>query len=354
MITSLTSFRFITAFVVFLFHCRIHFNWKLDIRVLDKFFLSGATFMTGFFVLSGFVMAHAYCNRDFTKQKNIFNFYLKRLAKIYPTYIVVTLVYSAVIRDIPSQQYIRVIVNDLFLVQGFFPSMFPIGLNGGTWSLTVEIFLYFLFPFLMILSGQSPKILIVAIIVTVIANLNVKTDYMYANPIFRVGDFLCGLGFYFFRQKIKDLKFGNYLHLITITLLFLACRKFGYGSHLMQGQFIIVPLFGLWITMVFYSKSPIYNNKYLEYLGLISYSFFLWQSIAIILGKKLIRMYPDFNLHLLVVMAFVVTFCISAVSYHLLEERTRRYILQKFGYNQGDKISHENTQAVVAKLNARA
>jgi peptidoglycan/LPS O-acetylase OafA/YrhL len=338
MITSLTSFRFITAFVVFLFHCRIHFNWKLDIRVLDKFFLSGATFMTGFFVLSGFVMAHAYCNTDFTKQKNIFNFYLKRLAKIYPTYIVVTLVYSAVIRDIPSQQYLRVIVNDLFLVQGFFPSMFPIGLNGGTWSLTVEIFLYFLFPFLMILSGQSPKILIVAIILTIIVSLNVKFDSIYSNPVCRVGDFLCGMGFYFLRKQIRSIPFANYLHLITVIVLYLTCKKLGGSYQYMQGQFIIVPLFGVWITMVFYSKSKIYNNKYLEYLGLISYSFFLWQSIAIILGKKLIRMYPDFNLHLLVVMAFVVTFCISALSYHFLEERTRRYVLQKFKNHQVNKI----------------
>lgn len=103
MIISLTSFRFITAFVVFLFHCRIHLNWQVDVRILDKFFLSGATFMTGFFVLSGFVMCHAYCDTDFTKRENIFNYYLKRIAKIYPTYLVVTLVYSSVVRDIPSE-----------------------------------------------------------------------------------------------------------------------------------------------------------------------------------------------------------------------------------------------------------
>ncbi len=330
MIISLTSFRFITAFVVFLFHCRIHLNWKFDVRILDEFFANGATFMTGFFVLSGFVMCHAYCDTDFTKRENIFNYYLKRIAKIYPTYLVVTLVYSSVVRDIPSEQYLRVLVSDLFLVQGFFPSMFFIGLNGGTWSLTVEIFLYFLFPFLIILSGRSPKILIFAIILTVIANLNIKFDSIYANPICRVGDFLCGMGFYFLREHIRDIKFANYLHLITVILLFWACCKLGGGHQHMQGQFIIVPLFGLWITMVFYSKSPIYNNKYLEYLGLVSYSFFLWQSMGLLLGRRLIKMYPDVNLHLVVVVVFIVTFCISVVSYHLLEERVRRYILQKF------------------------
>jgi len=168
-----------------------------------------------------------------------------------------------------------------------------------------------------------------AIVLTVIANLNIKTDSIYANPVFRVGDFLCGMGFYFLREQIRDLKFGNYLHLTTVILLFLACKNLGYGYQFMRGQFIIVPLFGLWITMVFYSKSKIYNNKYMEYLGLVSYSFFLWQSVAILLGKRLIRLYPDVNLHLIVVIVFIVTFCISVVSYHFLEERVRKYILQK-------------------------
>lgn len=62
MITSLTSFRFITAFIVFLFHCKIHFNWDCGAKIIDKFLIKGATFMSGFFVLSGFIMSHVYIN----------------------------------------------------------------------------------------------------------------------------------------------------------------------------------------------------------------------------------------------------------------------------------------------------
>jgi peptidoglycan/LPS O-acetylase OafA/YrhL len=111
MIVSLTSFRFITAFVVFLFHCQIHLGWKLNVKILDKFLYNGATFMTGFFVLSGFIMTHVYMNTDFTNQKNIFKFYLKRFAKIYPTYAISTIVYFAIFRDFSSKQYLRVIIN---------------------------------------------------------------------------------------------------------------------------------------------------------------------------------------------------------------------------------------------------
>jgi peptidoglycan/LPS O-acetylase OafA/YrhL len=68
---------------------------------------------------------------------------------------------------------VRVFVNDPFLLQAFFPSMFNVGINGGTWSLGVEMFLYFLFPFLMLLSRDSAKILIPAIVFTLVVGSNV-------------------------------------------------------------------------------------------------------------------------------------------------------------------------------------
>jgi peptidoglycan/LPS O-acetylase OafA/YrhL len=119
MIKSLTSFRFITACIVFLFHCRVHFDWQVGSILVDKFFINGATFMTGFFVLSGFIMAHVYSNTDFTKRENVFNFYLKRFAKIYPTYAFATIVYF-ICYPVPEKQIYRTIANDLFLMQGFF------------------------------------------------------------------------------------------------------------------------------------------------------------------------------------------------------------------------------------------
>jgi hypothetical protein len=67
MIRSLTSFRFITAFIIFLFHSRIHFDWKVGSKLIDKFFLNGATFMTGF--LNGFRTAEL---EKLLKNKNNF------------------------------------------------------------------------------------------------------------------------------------------------------------------------------------------------------------------------------------------------------------------------------------------
>ena len=112
----------------------------------------------------------------------------------------------------------------------------------------------------------------------------------------RLADFMCGMGFYFLKDKFKEIRFVNLFHLIIIILLICACGNLGNDFQYMGGQFIIVPLFGAWIVMVYHSKSKIYNNKILEYLGLISYSFYLWQFVAIELGKILIKIYPDLSL----------------------------------------------------------
>ena len=341
MIRSLTSFRFITAFIIFLFHSRIHLDWKVGQNHIDNFFLNGATFMTGFFVLSGFIMAHVYSNTDFIQRGNIFNFYLKRFAKIYPSYAFATVVYFIFLHDYTSKQILRVLVTNPFLVQGFFPNIFAIGMNGGTWSLTVEMFLYFLFPFLILLSAKSPKILIASLLIAAITSFNVHTDkseYIYANPVFRLADFMCGMGFYFLKDKFKEVKFANLLHLVIVVLLICACIKLGNDYQYMRGQFVIVPLFGAWIAMVYHSKSKIYNNKIFEYLGLISYSFYLWQFVAMELGKKLVKIYPDISVHLLFLSAFIINLVVSSLSYHLIEERVRKFILVKFARKVPEKI----------------
>lgn len=289
-----------------------------------------------------YILIHVYINTDFSIKNNILNFYLKRFAKIYPTYFIVTIVYFLIFREFSFAQYVRIILNDLFLLQGFFKTMFYLGINGGTWSLTTEIFLYFLFPFFMILlnneaskidilsSYKSYKILFISFLLSIILSINVmleNSDYIYANPLFRVCDFMCGMGFYFIRDKIKNLKYLGVIHIVVLLLLYISCRH--VSSNYMSGQFIILPLFGLWIVIVYYSKSIIYNNKLLEYLGLISYSFYLWQFIPIALGKKIISMY-ELNIDLVVLGAFLINIVIASLSYHFIEERVRLFIIRKY------------------------
>ena len=328
MINSLTSFRFITALVVFLFHCQIHFGLDFGVKFVNKFLSHGAVFMTGFFVLSGFIMTHVYQNWDFGKQQSIFGYYLKRFAKIYPVYIVATFAFFLFFaEDYTGQQWGQIAVNDLFLTQGFFASMFHLGLNGGTWSLSVEMFLYALFPLLMLASGKSPKILWVALVLTLIVVLNVAFDdkaYTYANPVMRLGDFMAGMGFYAIKDKPIFKK--AWFHILMVVLLVAATALISTHKY-MAWQTLAVFLFGAWIACVYHSTSVVYNNKPMVYLGLISYSFYVWQFAAIEAGRSVLHL-GGYQVSL---MAFILNVSLSVLSYHLLEEPARGAILKRWG-----------------------
>ena len=81
---GLDLFRVIAAFTVFLFHSSIHMGCTYGI--FQDFVSMGAVFMTGFFLLSGFVIFKTYSKREITKISEIKNFYLKRLITLIPVY----------------------------------------------------------------------------------------------------------------------------------------------------------------------------------------------------------------------------------------------------------------------------
>jgi peptidoglycan/LPS O-acetylase OafA/YrhL len=193
------------------------------------------------------------------------------------------------------------------------------------------MYLYFLFPYFIIVSGKSPRIAIAGTIIAILTSLNVyleKSDPVYANPIFRLADFTCGIGFYF---ALRNLVPSRCLHLLVLPLIFCVCVYLGDGKYrYMLGQFIIIPLFGLWIALAHNSSSFIYNNRMLEYLGLISYSFYLWQFAAIELGKKMALWFPMIHLHLIILIVFAANVAISSMSYHWIEERVRKWILYRY------------------------
>lgn len=334
MVNSLTSFRFITALVVFLFHCNIHLDLDLGIKIFDKFFLHGAVFMTAFFVLSGFIMTHVYQNWDFSKQGNVFEYYVKRFAKIYPVYMMATLVFFISFDEgYSNRQWGQIMLNGLFLTQGFFPSMFNLGLNGATWSLSVEMFLYALFPFLLLVSGKSPKILWVALVLTGIVMLNVTLDneaYTYANPVMRLGDFMAGMGFYALKDKPLFKKAWFHIGIVVLLLFataFISTNRYITWSSLnkyMAWHTLAVFLLAAWITCVYHSKAAIYNNRAMVYCGLISYSFYIWQFLAILAGKSFLQ-YGGFAAS---GVALGLNLALSVLSYHLLEEPARGQILR--------------------------
>jgi len=120
-----------------------------------------------FFVLSGFVMALTY-RRSFRggfQTQSYFSFLGKRLGRVYPLYLVVTLVVAALLYahaiDGAAPSFPMLICNILMIqAWGLGDSI-----GGPTWSISTELAAYLLFPLLvsLVFTGSNRKLLLVIV-----------------------------------------------------------------------------------------------------------------------------------------------------------------------------------------------
>jgi peptidoglycan/LPS O-acetylase OafA/YrhL len=142
-IEQLTFTRFIAAVAVVIFHFgREVFPFQHPI--LQPLVLSANIGVSYFFILSGFVMIIAY-----NKQPNIDykQFYISRIARIFPAFLVsifLMLIYFFLIgKDVETKN----IILQILLIHAWIKE-FCLSLNFPSWSLSVEILFYVLFPVL--------------------------------------------------------------------------------------------------------------------------------------------------------------------------------------------------------------
>lgn len=144
---SLTGLRFLAALSVFTCHTWVIFaaaGMKPFRDLAKEAFLPGATGVIFFFVLSGFVLTWSAGDRVRPG-----SFYRRRFARIVPNYLVVWLVFmtiAVVNRHGLGLEHLA----SFFLVQSWFPpDRIYIGIYAVLWSLSVEVFFYAVFPYVL-------------------------------------------------------------------------------------------------------------------------------------------------------------------------------------------------------------
>lgn len=145
---NLTTLRFLAAFSVFLHHLDafgLHPSrslWGLNLSWTVSFF----------FVLSGFVLAYSYSDR-MTDRRFVGRYLLQRAARLWPVHLACLLLLGALIGfgDVSVLQiYLAITLQNAWLPaygSGF-------ALNSVSWSISVELFFYALFPLLIRLSSR--------------------------------------------------------------------------------------------------------------------------------------------------------------------------------------------------------
>lgn len=124
------------------------------VRDVNAFFLLGNTGVSVFFVLSGFLLSYPFWRQFFNGGQfpDIRQYALRRAARIMPGYYVSFFVCSLIILifNIPSQSFWIRLVSGLTFTAGFnYITFFPNEINGPFWSISFEVFCYFLMPVFM-------------------------------------------------------------------------------------------------------------------------------------------------------------------------------------------------------------
>lgn len=189
----MTSLRFLAALLVLLHHLPLALPALAAPLFLAQ---SGYVGVTFFFVLSGFVLTYGWDSSSRAR-----DFYIRRLARIYPVHLLTALLMVAILADrgVPW----TVLPLNLALVQSWSPdSTVYYSFVGAAWSLSCEVFFYACFPLLVALLRRcrAPVAASCALVATATAvGISAEMvwppagEYLFHSPIFRLSDFMAGM-----------------------------------------------------------------------------------------------------------------------------------------------------------------
>jgi peptidoglycan/LPS O-acetylase OafA/YrhL len=216
---SLTGLRFLAAMAVVLSHFTETGLVQVDSWVVNALD-SGRTAVSLFFVLSGFVLAYNY--RELAGRVPRWNFYVARLARIYPVVLLgiaigalgvvyawtrPNLLLSWFALESADLGLLASLGAQLTMTTGWLPfAALNQPWNGPAWSISCEMFFYALFPLLIIWFRRwsRPTVAVAALTVWVAQGLwiAVLTHYVPANrggfliaqfPLTHLAEFVLGI-----------------------------------------------------------------------------------------------------------------------------------------------------------------
>lgn len=151
---ALTSIRFFAALHVALYHLVRPFSlWGR----LAPFFGSGYTAVSFFFVLSGFILTYSHGFEYERGEGTPKSFYIARLARIYPVYLLTTMAAAWVMREqFAKSLHVFAFAADILAVQSWSIRTANF-FNYPAWSISNEAFFYLLFPYVLLLLRPTSR-----------------------------------------------------------------------------------------------------------------------------------------------------------------------------------------------------
>lgn len=302
--------------------------------------------MTGFFMLSGFVLHLTYGEKNLLQIRNLRYFYLKRLIGILPVYYFSCLVYIPLLGKESLTENLLLAPIEILGLQSTFSSLFSVSHNDGTWFISCLLICYFLFPFFQEISKQiraRTKLIVIVLSALVLIWAPVivhtfKTESIYENPFFRgleflIGVMLCSLKNDDFGKKLEFLQRWKFFFVVFALFVsavsVLVWKNIAVCNYVVY-NFITVPasIAMLWclsgVKSCFLEKS-----KVLQFGCKISYVFFLAQTFCWFFVFEFQKWTSIDNGFLNFTIAFVTCTLISAATHFAVERPASSYLQRK-------------------------
>ena len=210
-LAQLTALRFVAAFAVLLSHLDFlgavagtRASW-----LYETVFRQGYCGVSFFYILSGFILSHAYGDGLKIGAISLRSYFLMRLCRIVPLHWVMALLFITWLslwgHGVPGP---GTIVLNMLLLHAWVPdASIHYALNGPSWSLSDELFFYALFPQMcrvptpMLVCGLSVAIFVLAALasMTVVRQTGYSATMewlFYVAPPVRMIDFILGMVLY--------------------------------------------------------------------------------------------------------------------------------------------------------------
>jgi peptidoglycan/LPS O-acetylase OafA/YrhL len=252
---QLTFTRFIAAlFVVFFHHQRF-------IPMMEY----TNVFVSYFYILSGFVLTISR-TEPFKCAQDYYKFYLNRVARIYPMY-ALALILSIFFPPVERNYSLMDLMLSGLGIQSFFPGH-VLTYNFPGWSISVELFFYFSFPFFVHRVFQELKFRQIFVFTIVfwllsqayffvlyysgLASSQTAYEYLFYFPVNHLNEFVCGSFLGVVYKRTNTCWFKNYdWHLIGFgAIIFLYLNYIKPLSNIFDHNGLLVLLFGPMILLL--------------------------------------------------------------------------------------------------------
>ena len=305
-----------------------------------------------FFVISGYLITEVLYERD----DSYFSFIKRRFNKIFPPLIaVLTFTYLAFyyFYDYISEKLIYSSLSSLFGVSNLyqiFTGMSYFERSGDlfpllhTWSLSIEIQFYVIFPFLIYLFKKlklnTKFIAAIILILSLISGgimfykeyMNYDISAIYYGTDTRIFSILIGSAFYFiFKDEELKPKKVNIVSYIFLGLIILIVLSVDYSSKSnYYGLLYLISILGGFITVTSIKTGFLDFNslmaKPLSKLGEHSYVYYLWQYPIMVYSLEYFK-WSDIDYYYTVVLQIIILIVLSEISYKFLIETKQGSII---------------------------